>query len=132
VPIGRGDVMIEQTKRLPRLILIASDDDANGESIAHMLRTTDYGWLRLEIFDSYDDLLVAAKLVGPDVVICYGSLHDQPAVEFLRGLRIPVIIISAHPQSLEGATESMLTLTSPFHKDALLALVEQALERTRS
>ena len=114
-------------KPLPKLVVIGTDDAASGESIALMMRSNGYATLLLTHLFSYDEITDAAKWSGPDLVICYGSLHDQPAIKYLHGIRAPLIVISAHAPSFDGPGAPCFKLLAPFFKGQLDALVDQAL-----
>jgi hypothetical protein len=111
-----------------KLVLIGSDDTASGESIELMMRSNGYAALLLTHLYSYDEIIETATGSGPDLVICYGSLHDEPAIKHLYGIRAPLIVISAHPPSFDGPGVPCFKLLAPFHKDQLDALVERALK----
>jgi len=83
-----------------KLVLIGSDDTASGESIELMMRSNGYAALLLTHLYSYDEIIETATWSGPDLVICYGSLHDEPAIKHLYGIRAPLIVISAHRRLL--------------------------------
>ena len=111
-----------------KLVLIGSDDTASGESIELMMRSNGYAALLLTHLYSYDEIIETATWSGPDLVICYGSLHDEPSHQTSLRHSCAADRHLGSPPSFDGPGVPCFKLLAPFHKDQLDALVERALK----
>ena len=93
------------------------------------MRAMGHTVLLLNDLYSYDDVLLAAKAYGPDLVISYGSLNDVPSIGRLKDLDAPLIVITgfAEPYRHAAAMRPFYLIDSPWLPDKLMATVERAL-----
>jgi len=116
-------------KRRP-LVLVVDDDEDIADSIADVLRGGGY---EVEQVGDGATALMAAARARPALVLLDWRLPDQPhGSALVRRLRdacghLPVVVLSADPQSLQEARAAQVSdyLPKPFDVRDLLALVDE-------
>src|ERR1700758_1574150 len=112
------------------LVLVVDDDDDIADSIGDVLRGGGYD---VEQGGDGHAALAAASRVRPALVLLDWRLPSEPAGSALvRKLRdacgpVPVVVLSADPQSLQEARAAQVSdyLPKPFDVNDLLALVDE-------
>jgi two-component system response regulator MtrA len=112
------------------LVLVVDDDDDIADSIGDVLRGG--GYEVQQVGDGHSALEAAAR-VRPALVLLDWRLPNEPAGSALvRKLRdaighVPVVVLSADPQSLQEARAAAVSdyLPKPFDVKDLLALVDE-------
>lgn len=112
------------------LVLVVDDDDDIADSIGDVLRGGGYD---VEQVGDGSAALAAAARARPALVLLDWRLPNQPAGSALvRKLRdtvghVPVVVLSADPQSLQEARAAQVSdyLPKPFDVKDLLALVDE-------
>lgn len=113
-----------------RLVLVVDDDDDIADSIGDVLRGG--GYEVAQVADGAAALQAAAQS-RPSLILLDWRLPNEPAGSALvRKLRdacgfIPVVVLSADPQSLAEARAAQVSdyLPKPFDVADLLALVDE-------
>ncbi len=112
------------------LVLVVDDDDDIADSIGDVLRGGGY---EVEQVGDGAAALAAAARTPPALVLLDWRLPSEPAGSALvRKLRdacgpVPVVVLSADPQSLQEARAAAVSdyLPKPFDVNDLLALVDE-------
>jgi DNA-binding response OmpR family regulator len=112
------------------LVLVVDDDDDIADSIGDVLRGGGYDVH--QVGDGHAALAAASK-TKPSLVLLDWRLPNEPAGSALvRKLRdavghVPVVVLSADPQSLQEARAAAVSdyLPKPFDVKDLLALVDE-------
>ena len=112
------------------LVLVVDDDDDIADSIGDVLRGGGY---EVEQVGDGSAALAAAARSQPALVLLDWRLPNEPAGSALvRKLRdacgnVPVVVLSADPQSLQEARAAQVSdyLPKPFDVNDLLALVDE-------
>ena len=112
------------------LVLVVDDDDDIADSIGDVLRGGGYD---VEQVGDGAAALAAAARARPALVLLDWRLPSEPAGSALvRKLRdavghVPVVVLSADPQSLQEARAAAVSdyLPKPFDVNDLLALVDE-------
>lgn len=112
------------------LVLVVDDDDDIADSIGDVLRGGGYD---VEQVGDGHAALEAASRARPALVLLDWRLPNEPAGSALvRKLRdavghVPVVVLSADPQSLQEARAAAVSdyLPKPFDVNDLLALVDE-------
>jgi CheY-like chemotaxis protein len=112
------------------LVLVVDDDDDIADSIGDVLRGGGYD---VEQVGDGHAALAAAARARPALVLLDWRLPNEPAGSALvRKLRdacghVPVVVLSADPQSLQEARAAQVSdyLPKPFDVKDLLALVDE-------
>jgi FixJ family two-component response regulator len=114
------------------------DDDADvRESIEGLLKSAS---LRSESFGTAEQFLRSKRPDGPSCLVLDVSLPGINGLDFQRQLadadmQIPIIFITGHgdiPMSVKAMKSGAVEfLTKPFHDQALLDAIRQALDRDR-
>lgn len=128
-PAGEAEVAFGNERKRP-LVLVVDDDDDIADSIADVLRGGGYA---VEQVGDGQQALVAAARARPALVLLDWRLPNEPAGSSLvRKLRdacghVPVVVLSADPQSLQEARAAQVSdyLPKPFDVRDLLALVDE-------
>ncbi len=129
-PRGKSDRSPGNASRRP-LVLVVDDDDDIADSIADVLRGGGYDVA--QVGDGAAALAAAAR-AHPALVLLDWRLPSEPAgsalVRKLRdtcGFAVPVVVLSADPQSLAEARAAQVSdyLPKPFDVRDLLALVDE-------
>src|SRR4051812_44163617 len=133
---GRPSSLAGEAQRSPGngakrpLVLVVDDDVDIADSIADVLRGGGY---EVEQVGDGQQALMAATRVKPALVLLDWRLPSEPAGSSLvRRLRdacghVPVVVLSADPQSLQEARAAQVSdyLPKPFDVGDLLALVDE-------
>ena len=113
-----------------RVVLVVDDDDDIADSIADVLRGG--GYHVEQVGDGHDALLVAEKLRPSLVLLDWRLPNDPSGSSLVRKLRdacghVPVVVLSADPQSLQEARAAQVSdyLPKPFDVRDLLAIVDE-------
>ncbi len=128
-PAGEADRSLGDGQKRP-LVLVVDDDDDIADSIGDVLRGG--GYVVEQVGDGQRALEAAAR-VRPALVLLDWRLPSEPAGSALvRKLRdacgpVPVVVLSADPQSLQEARAAQVSdyLPKPFDVRDLLALVDE-------
>jgi DNA-binding response OmpR family regulator len=112
------------------LVLVVDDDEDIADSIGDVLRGGGYDVE--QVGDGIAALAIAAR-VKPALVLLDWRLPTEPAGSALvRKLRdaignVPVVVLSADPQSLQEARAAQVSdyMPKPFDVNDLLALVDE-------
>jgi len=112
------------------LVLVVDDDEDIADSISDVLRGGGYDVA--QVGDGAQALAAAAR-ARPSLVLLDWRLPNEPAGNALvRKLRdvhghLPVVVLSADPQSLHEARAAQVSdyLPKPFDVNDLLALVDE-------
>jgi two-component system response regulator MtrA len=126
---GEADRSLGRDGKRP-LVLVVDDDDDIADSIGDVLRGGGYD---VEQVGDGHAALAAASRVRPALVLLDWRLPNEPAGSALvRKLRdacgpVPVVVLSADPQSLQEARAAQVSdyLPKPFDVNDLLALVDE-------
>lgn len=121
-----------------RCVHIVDDDEAIRRSVAFMLKTSGY---RVNSWPSGAAFLKDVKQVEPGCILLDVRMPEMDGLEVQaelaqRGIALPVVIVTGHGD-IAIAVRAMKAgavdfIEKPFHKDALLAAIELALERLAS
>ena len=120
------------------IVLVVDDDPSFRRAVHRLLRTEAF---QIELFSSADEVLARGPLNGPGCILL--DLHlpgrnglDLQAEFARRGIATPIVFLTGHgdiPSSViairAGAADF---LTKPVPKAALVAALEQAIERDRA
>jgi two-component system, OmpR family, phosphate regulon response regulator PhoB len=128
-PAGGADRSPGNGQQRP-LVLVVDDDEDIADSIADVLRGG--GYEVEQVGDGQQALQTAAR-AKPALVLLDWRLPNEPAGSALvRKLRdacghVPVVVLSADPQSLQEARAAQVSdyLPKPFDVRDLLALVDE-------
>ena len=112
------------------LVLVVDDDEDIADSIGDVLRGGGYD---VEQVGDGHSALAAASRARPGLILLDWRLPNEPAGSALvRKLRdacghVPVVVLSADPQSLQEARAAQVSdyLPKPFDVNDLLALVDE-------
>jgi len=126
---GGADRSLETGAKRP-LVLVVDDDEDIADSIGDVLRGGGYDVE--QVGDGHAALEVAGR-AKPALVLLDWRLPNEPAGSALvRKLRdaighVPVVVLSADPQSLQEARAAAVSdyLPKPFDVKDLLALVDE-------
>jgi FixJ family two-component response regulator len=120
------------------MVFVVDDDASIRGAVKSLLKSVG---LRSEGFGSTEEFVSAARPEGPSCLVLDVRLPGMSGLDFQadlekRGVRIPIIFITAHgdiPMTSRamkaGAVEF---LPKPFQKQELLSAIHQALERDRA
>src|SRR5918912_1866915 len=119
------------------IVFVVDDDVSVRESLEMLIRSA--GW-QPETFASAQEFLARARIDAPSCLVLDVSLPDLNGLDLQRRIvdrtDMPIVFITGHgdvPTSVRamkaGAVEF---LTKPFGDEALLAAIEQAIERSRA
>jgi len=120
------------------VVFVVDDDLSIRDAVKSLLKSVG---LRSESFGSTEEFMAAARPDAPSCLVLDVRLPGMSGMDFQaelnkRGLRIPIIFITAHgdiPMTARamkaGAVEF---LPKPFQKKELLDAIHQALERDRT
>lgn len=121
-----------------RCVHIVDDDEAIRRSVAFMLKTSGY---RVNSWPSGTAFLKDVKQVEPGCILLDVRMPEMDGLEVQaelaqRGIALPVVIVTGHGD-IAIAVRAMKAgavdfIEKPFHKEALLAAIELALERLAS
>jgi FixJ family two-component response regulator len=116
-------------------VFIIDDDASIRSSIQGLLKSVG---LRSELFASTQEFLVRQGADGPSCLVLDVRLPGLSGLDFQKqladaGVQIPIIFITGHgdiPMSVKAMKSGAIEfLTKPFHDEALLDAIQQALER---
>jgi FixJ family two-component response regulator len=126
------------TVQTDSMVFVVDDDASIRGAVKSLLKSVG---LRSEGFGSTEEFVGAARPEGPSCLVLDVRLPGMSGLDFQadlekRGVRIPIIFITAHgdiPMTSRamkaGAVEF---LPKPFQKQELLSAIHQALERDRA
>jgi FixJ family two-component response regulator len=126
------------TVQTDSMVFVVDDDASIRGAVKSLLKSVG---LRSEGFGSTEEFVGAARPLGPSCLVLDVRLPGMSGLDFQadlekRGVRIPIIFITAHgdiPMTSRamkaGAVEF---LPKPFQKQELLSAIHQALERDRA
>src|ERR1700680_4720522 len=118
-------------------VFVIDDDAAVRVSIQGLLKSVG---LRSEAFGTTQEFLRSKRPDGPSCLVLDVRLPGINGLEFQRdladkGIRIPIIFITGHgdiPMTVKAMKSGAVEfLTKPFHDQALLDAIRQALDRDR-
>ena len=113
------------------LVLVVDDDSDIAASIADVLRSAGYG---VEVAQGGPSAIAAAQGSPIGMVLLDWRLPDEPSggmlvrrLRALAGVTLPIVVLSADPNSLSEAREAQVSdyLPKPFEIADLLHLVDQ-------
>lgn len=123
----------------PSIVYLVCHDAAVRKSLQSLIDSA--GW-HPEVFASPREFLVSARALSPSCLVLDGSLPGPAGLDFFvriitaDRIDMPIIFIMGDSDvsmtvrvMKAGASE---VLTKPFHNEALLDAIEQALERSRT
>ncbi len=126
------------TAQSDAVVFVVDDDASIRDAVKSLLKSVG---LRAETFGSTEEFVGAARPDGASCLVLDVRLPGMSGLDFQvdlekRGIRIPIIFITAHgdiPMTSRaikaGAVEF---LPKPFQKQELLDAIQQALERDRA
>src|ERR1700682_5666832 len=118
-------------------VFVVDDDPAVRASIQGLLKSAS---LRSESFGTAEEFLCRKRPDGPSCLVLDVSLPGVNGLDFQRqladvGIQIPIIFITGHgdiPMTVKAMKSGAVEfLTKPFHDQALLDAIHQALDRDR-
>jgi len=109
-------------------VLVVDHSGGVREVLQSMLESADYRVTVAAAGKSMRDFLDVGEAV--DLVILDASVPGDLGISLashLKGLRMPMVMVSGNPPMMEFAIKNRLQLLEkPFRKDALIAAVEKA------
>jgi FixJ family two-component response regulator len=120
--------------RHPPLIAVIDDDDAIRKALSRLLRASEF---RVECFSSGQAFLASSQDSSPDCVILDLQMPEVNGLKVLRelrvdGLHVPVIIITAHDETLLRArclaAGAFAYLDKPIDQAVLLRAIAEAIQ----
>jgi FixJ family two-component response regulator len=118
-------------------VFVVDDDPSVRASIQGLLKSAS---LRSESFGTAEEFLCRKRPDGPSCLVLDVSLPGVNGLDFQRqladvGIQIPIIFITGHgdiPMTVKAMKSGAVEfLTKPFHDQALLDAIRQALDRDR-
>jgi FixJ family two-component response regulator len=118
-------------------VFVVDDDPSVRASIQGLLKSAS---LRSESFGTAEEFLRNKRPDGPSCLVLDVSLPGVSGLDFQRqladaGVQIPIIFITGHgdiPMTVKAMKSGAVEfLTKPFHDQALLDAISQALDRDR-
>jgi FixJ family two-component response regulator len=119
-------------------VFVVDDDPSVRASIQGLLKSAS---LRSESFGTAEEFLCNKRPDGPSCLVLDVSLPGVSGLDFQRqladaGVQIPIIFITGHgdiPMTVKAMKSGAVEfLTKPFHDQALLDAIRQALDRDRA
>jgi FixJ family two-component response regulator len=119
-------------------VFVVDDDPSVRASIQGLLKSAS---LRSESFGTAEEFLRNKRPDGPSCLVLDVSLPGVNGLDFQRqladaGIQIPIIFITGHgdiPMTVKAMKSGAVEfLTKPFHDQALLDAIRQALDRDRA
>jgi FixJ family two-component response regulator len=119
------------------VVFVVDDDSSIREAVRSLLKSVG---LRSESFGSTEEFMAAARPDAPNCLVLDVRLPGMSGLDFQaelakRGVRIPIIFITAHgdiPMTSRAMKAGAIEfLPKPFQKKELLDAIHQALERDR-
>lgn len=115
------------------VIAVVDDDEAIRSALRSLLRASGY---RVQTYCSARAFLASTDLAQVHCLISDIQMPGMSGLELhealrARGLRIPVIFVTAHPDDVNTRVpEVVACLPKPFQADDLLSHIKQALNKT--
>lgn len=120
-----------------RLVSIVDDDESLRRSVRNLLSSVGF---RVETFASAEAFLQSAHRSNTGCVVLDLRMPGMSGLDLLlhlaaTGTRIPVVILTAHSDDDDARRRTLQAgafafLGKPFHGEALLGAVREALEET--
>jgi FixJ family two-component response regulator len=126
------------TARSDSMVFVVDDDASIRDAVKSLLKSVG---LRAEAFGSTEEFVKAARPDATSCLVLDVRLPGMSGLDFQadlekRGVRIPIIFITAHgdiPMTSRAMKAGAIEfLPKPFQKQELLDAIEQALERDRA
>ena len=133
-----GSRISPAAEAMPPIVFVINDDAAFRESLESLIRSA--GW-QPKVFACAQEFLVHAPLSAPSCLVLDVSLPDINGLELQKRVaadrgHVPLIFVAGYgdvPTAVRAMKEGALDfLTRPFNETELLAVIGQALDRSRA